>query len=51
MASCANEYAREKEKEEEEKEKEKEKNTTIFTKNHGKVLVTTSDYLLNNILV
>ena len=43
--SCANEYAKEKEEEEE------EKNTTIFTKNHGKVLATTSDYLLHNILV
>ena len=41
---CANEYAKEKE------EKEK-KNTTIFTKNHGKVLVTMSDYLLRIILV
>ena len=55
--SCANEYAKEEEeKEEEEKEKEKEKekkekNMTIFTKNHGKVLATTSDYLLHNILV
>ena len=43
--SCANEYAKE------EEEKEKEKNMTIFTKNHGKVLATTSDYLLHNILV
>ena len=44
LPSCANEYAKEKE--------EKEKNTTtIFTNNHGKVLVTTSDYLLYNILV
>ena len=49
--SCANEYVKEKEKEEEKKEKEKEKNTTIFTKNHGKVLATTSDYLLHDILV
>ena len=57
--SCANEYAKEKEEEKEEKEEEKEeeekeekeKNTTIFTKNHGKVLAATSDYLLHNILV
>ena len=40
-------------KEKEEEEEEEEKNTTIFTKNHGKVriLTTTSDYLLHNILV
>ena len=36
--SCTNKYA-------------KEKNMTILTKNHGKVLATTSDYLLYNIPV
>ena len=46
---CANEYA--KEKEEKEEEKEEEKNTTIFTKYHGELLTTMSDYLLHNILV
>ena len=44
MPACANEYAKE-------EEEEKEKNTTIFAKNHGKVLATTSDYLLHDILV
>ena len=33
----------------EEKEREK-KNTTIFAKNHGNLLATTSDYLLRNII-
>ena len=44
VPACANEYAKE-------EEEEKEKNTTIFAKNHGKVLATTSDYLLHDILV
>ena len=37
---CANKYV-----------KEKEKNTTIFTKYHGDLLTTRSDYLFNNTLV
>ena len=51
MKEKEKEKEEEEEEEEKEKEKEKEKNTTIFTKNHGKVLATTSDYLLHNILV
>ena len=41
VAPCANEYA---------KEEKEEKNMTILAINHGELLATIGDYLLNNIL-
>ena len=50
MAYCTNEYVKVKEKEKEKKE-EKEKNMTTLAIYDGILLVTTGNYLQNNILL